>query len=91
MSYLLYILIQIIQIAAWLLSLALIVDIVISYFVSPYNSFRMALDRFFYPILAPIRRLAPPLAGTFDLSPLIFLILVQVVESLIISILRWFA
>lgn len=90
MAFIIILLINVIQIAAWLISLALIVDIIISYFVSPYNSFRMALDRLIQPLLSPIRRVVPPLGGTLDLSPLVLLILVQVVESILISILRRF-
>jgi YggT family protein len=36
------------------------------------------------PIIAPIRRFVPPIGGTLDLSPLIALILLQVVERIIL-------
>jgi YggT family protein len=37
------------------------------------------------PIIAPIRRIVPPDGGMIDLSPLIALILLQVIERVIIS------
>jgi YggT family protein len=36
------------------------------------------------PIIAPIRRVVPPVGGMIDLSPLIALILLQVIERVII-------
>lgn len=37
------------------------------------------------PIIAPIRRVIPPLGGMIDLSPLVALILLQVIERVIMS------
>ncbi len=87
MAIVLYVLIELIQLAAWVLSLAVLVDVIISYFVSPYNSFRMMLDRFVGIFLNPIRRVVPPL-GMIDLSPIVLLIIIQVVESLLVQVLR---
>ena len=39
------------------------------------------------PILAPIRRILPPLGG-IDFSPLVAIILIQVVQYLLISLVR---
>ena len=80
------ILISLVQTIAWLFSLILIIDIVLSYFMSPYQPIRMALDRIVQPLLSPIRRIVPPL-GMIDFSPMVLLILIQVVESLLLSIL----
>ena len=79
-------LINLIQDIAWLFSVLIIVDIILSYFMSPYQPVRMTIDRIVQPMLAPIRRIVPPL-GMIDLSPMVLLILVQVVESLLIGIL----
>jgi len=78
--------ISLIQDIAWLFSVLIIVDIILSYFMSPYQPVRMTIDRIVQPLLAPIRRIVPPL-GMIDLSPMVLLILVQVVESLLIGIL----
>jgi len=80
------ILISIIQTVVWLFSLILIVDIILSYFMSPYQPIRMALDRIVQPLLNPIRRIVPPL-GMMDFSPIVLLILIQVVENLLLGIL----
>jgi YggT family protein len=80
------ILISLVQTIFWLFSLILIVDIVLSYFMSPYHPIRMTLDRIVQPVLSPIRRVVPPL-GMIDFSPIVLLILIQVVENLLISLL----
>jgi YggT family protein len=69
------------------LELLILVDIVISYFMSPYNQFRQLLDRIVQPMLNPIRRILPA-TGMIDLSPLVLLILLQVLESIISSLFR---
>lgn len=65
---------------------ALIIRIVLSYFpTSPGSSLSrvtMALDRVTEPVLAPVRRVLPPfgVGGVgLDLSPLIILLLLQLV------------
>jgi len=79
-------LIFLVQIVASIFSLLLIVDILLSYFLSPFNSVRMVLDRIVQPVLTPIRRIVPPLA-MIDFSPVILLILIQLVENLLLGIL----
>ncbi len=37
------------------------------------------------PLIGPIRRVVPPLGGTIDLSPIIALVLLQVVERVVLS------
>jgi YggT family protein len=37
------------------------------------------------PIIAPIRRVVPPIGGMIDLSPIVALILLQVIARVIIS------
>lgn len=69
------------------LTLLVLVDVVISYFLDPYHPSRQMLDRLVEPLLAPIRRLLPPMGG-FDLSPMILLIAIQVIGQLLISVLR---
>jgi YggT family protein len=77
---------NIIRLIANLIVLAVIVDSVLSYFLSPYHPVRHALDRILSPMLAPIRRIVP-LVGMFDLSPLILFILVEILSRLLISFL----
>ena len=76
----------IINTVANLFILVVIVDSILTYFVSPDNPVRNALDRVVAPFLAPIRRIVPPL-GMFDLSPLILIILVEILSSILIRVL----
>ncbi len=77
---------QIIQLAAWVLTLVIFVQVVLSFIASPYNVFRMAIDRLVNPMLRPIQRFVPPLGG-LDFSPMILIILIQVVERLVLGFL----
>ncbi|MBU2610043.1 MAG: YggT family protein [Chloroflexi bacterium] len=65
--------------------LLVIVQVVLSYFMSPSHSIRRTIDRLVEPMLAPIRRVVP-LIGMFDFSPLILIILIQVVASVLVNI-----
>lgn len=69
-----------------LLVLLVIVSVILSYFMDPYHPIRRAIDSVVEPLLAPIRRIVP-LIGMLDFSPLILIILLQVVSNLIIRIL----
>jgi YggT family protein len=71
-----------INMLALLLTLLVFVYILSSWVFPPYNSFRRTLANIVEPMLAPIRRLIPPV-GTIDFSPFIFLIIVQVVATLL--------
>lgn len=79
-------LIQIIQTAAWIFTLMVIANVVMSYFMNPYHPIRIFLDRIIQPLLRPIQRLLPPMMG-IDFSPMILLLLIQLVESVIIGFL----
>jgi YggT family protein len=80
------ILINITRTAATILMIAVIVDIVLSFFMSPYHPIRSALDKVVQPLLAPIRKVVPLLGG-IDFSPLILIILIQLIESVVIRLL----
>ena len=79
-------LIQLIRILAQFLVLLVIVKIILSYFMDPYHPVRRTIDNLIEPLLAPIRRVVP-LVGMFDFSPLILIILVQILSSVLISFL----
>ena len=69
-----------------LLVLLVIVSVILSYFMDPYHPVRRAIDSVVEPLLSPIRRVVP-LIGMLDFSPLILIILIQVVSNLIIRFL----
>ncbi len=75
-------LIYLIDLATRVFVLLLIIQIVLSYFVSPFHPIRQTLDRVVEPLLNPVRRVIPPL-GMFDFSPLILIILVQLVGGIL--------
>lgn len=62
-----------------------ILYVVLSYFMSPYHPIRSALDKIVNPILAPIRKIVPPIIN-LDFSPIILIILLQVIEWIILRI-----
>lgn len=76
------ILVQIIEVTADLLVLVVIVDVILSYFLSPYHPLRNALDRIVQPMLSPLRRFIPPI-GMLDITPLVLIILIQVASYLL--------
>ena len=69
-----------------LLVLLVIVSVILSYFMDPYHPVRRAIGSVVEPLLSPIRRVVP-LIGMLDFSPLILIILIQVVSNLIIRFL----
>ena len=69
-----------------LLVLLVIVSVILSYFMDPYHPIRRGIDSVIEPMLTPIRRVVP-LIGMLDFSPLILIILIQVVSNLIIRFL----
>jgi YggT family protein len=81
------VLISIINLLGNLIILVVVIDAILSYFLSPFHPVRNVLDRILYPLLTPIRRVVPTM-GMFDLSPLILIILVQVLSSVLIAVLH---
>jgi len=81
-----YIVIRTIQIFSQVLQFLVIVKVILSYFMDPYSPLRSTIDRLVDPLLAPIRRIVPNM-GMLDFSPLILIILVQLIETLLINLL----
>ncbi len=80
------ILVRLINILSQFLILLVIVKVILSYFMDPYHPLRRTIDNIVEPLLAPIRRVVP-LIGMFDFSPLILIILVQILSSVLITFL----
>ena len=78
--------IGVIDIIFRLLTIVVVVDVILSYILPPYNNFRIFMDRIVNPMLAPIRRLIPPVQ-MIDFSPIILLVLLQVVEFILVRLL----
>jgi YggT family protein len=79
-------LIYFINLLAQVITLLVIVKVILSYFMSPYHPIRETIDRIVNPLLDPIRRVMPP-TGMIDFSPLVLLVLMQILRSVLISVL----
>jgi len=67
-----------------LLALLVLARILLSYVLNPFHPVRVSIDRIVEPLLAPIRQIVPPI-GMFDLSSLVLLILLQVIDRILIA------
>ncbi|NLG97319.1 MAG: YggT family protein [Chloroflexi bacterium] len=79
-------LIVLIRTISQILTLLIIADALLSFILAPYHPVRATLGRILQPIYAPIRKILPS-TGMIDFTPLIVLILIQVIEAILISIL----
>jgi YggT family protein len=68
--------VDLLRFAAYIYMFALIVQAVLSW-VNPYSPVAPVFDALTQPFLRPIRRVLPPLGGV-DLSPLVLIVLLQV-------------
>ena len=80
------ILILIISAISQILVLLVIASAILSFFMDPYHPVRRGVDNIVEPMLAPIRRIVP-LVGMLDFSPLVLIILIQVAERILVTIL----
>lgn len=80
------ILAEIIHFVIRVLMLLVIVQAVLSYFMSPFDPVRQWVDRLVAPMLNPIRRFVPPV-GMFDFSPLVLIILLQLIDIVLTRLL----
>lgn len=80
------ILAQIINMIASIYVWIVIASILLSYFMDPYHPVRQGVDNLVRPLLDPLRKVVPPV-GMLDFSPLVLIILIQVVSRLLTSFL----
>ena len=78
--------IQIINVLVTVITWLVIIKVVLSYFMSPYHPIRQSIDSVVEPLLAPIRRILPQ-TGMIDFSPLVLIILLQVLEVVLRNLL----
>ncbi len=79
-------LINIIHLLSYALTLAILADVIVSYFLDPYHPVRRFLDVIVQPMLTPIRRVLPP-TGMVDFSPLVLILFIQLIEEVLIRLL----
>lgn len=80
------ILILFINALSQLLVFLVIISVILSFFMDPYHPIRRSIDGFVEPMLSPIRRVVPPIGG-LDFSPLVLIILIQLLSNIIIRLL----
>lgn len=66
-----------------ILNLLILVDIIVSFFLSPYHPIRNVLDSIVNPLLSPIRKILPQ-TGMLDFSPIVLILIFQLLEYLIL-------
>ena len=69
-------LIALVKAALWLLMVVVIVQALLSWF-APDGPLSGLLNALTFPFLRPIRRILPPIGGTLDLSPLVVIVIAQ--------------
>lgn len=75
-----------ISITSQVITILVIIHVILSYFMAPFHPIRQAIGRLIDPFLTPLRQILPQ-TGMIDFSPLILLILVQLVARILISFL----
>jgi YggT family protein len=78
LAFALYAVIELFKAAVWVLIVIVIIQAVLSW-VGPDGPLAGFLNAMTFRFLAPIRRVIPPIGGTLDLSPLILIVLLQIV------------
>jgi len=78
--------ITIINIVSQLLVWLVFISVILSYFMDPYHPIRRGVDNIVEPMLSPIRRVVP-LVGMLDFSPLVLILLIQLLKSLLVTLL----
>jgi YggT family protein len=74
-----------IQIIIQIITFVVIAQAISTYFLPLENPVREKLDKLVSPLLNPIRRVVPTI-GNFDFSPVVLIILLQVVEYLLLRL-----
>jgi YggT family protein len=85
-----FFLIRLVGIVGNILTLAVFAHVVLSYFMRYDHPVRQAVDGIVEPMLIPIRRIMPTMGG-LDFSPMVLIILIQLVEQLLIQLIAQIA
>ena len=72
----------------WALELAILIRVLMSWIrPNPNNPFVQAIYQITEPIMGPLRRIIPPL-GMIDITPMVALIILQIVQEIVLSAIR---
>jgi len=70
--------VELIKAALWIIIVAVFAQAILSW-VAPDGPLAGVLNAMTFPLLRPVRRVIPPLGGVLDLSPLIVIVIAQLV------------
>ena len=74
-------LVTFIDLLCTILIFAIIGRVILSWFpVNRENQFVNILHQITDPVLSPLRRIIPPIGGTFDISPIFAIIILNVIQ-----------
>jgi YggT family protein len=73
-----------------LLIIVIVIQAVLSFFMDPYHPVRRVLDSVVNPMLNPIRRFLPPIAN-LDFSPIVLIVILQLLGSFVVKLILSFA
>ena len=76
------VLLSIVRLTCEILSAAIFIRVILSWFSPRPNTLTILLDKITEPILAPLRRIIPS-AGMFDFTPIVAIVLLQIIASLL--------
>lgn len=80
-------LIDFVSILFWLLNVAIFIRVILSWFnVNPYSPAVVVLYQITDPVLDPLRKVIPPM-GPLDITPLVAMILLDIVRRVLLSVL----
>jgi len=74
-------LVELLKAALWIMIIAVLLQAILSW-VAPDGPLAGVLNAMTFRVLAPIRRMVPPIGGTLDLSPLIAIVIGQLILML---------
>ena len=80
-------LVLLINFTAQAITLLMLAYAILSWVAKPWNQIRVFVDRISEPLLAPIRRVVP-LVGMADISPLVLILLVQLIARILVFIIN---
>ncbi|MBX3049082.1 MAG: YggT family protein [Anaerolineales bacterium] len=78
--------VQLIRLIVDVLTWMVVLHVLLGYILPPYHALREALERLVEPMLAPIRRFMPPMAG-LDFSPLVLIFVLHLLGNMLTRLL----
>lgn len=81
------ILVTLIVTLADVLSIIIVAEALLSWFLPPFHPIRETLGRILQPIYSPIRQVIPAIGG-IDITPIVALLLIQLIQQLAVTVLR---